>query len=55
VRVKYESYWEQKEEKHKQKLENERLQARKEEMQRQEMEALKQFVKHAQEIEEGTM
>ena len=54
VRVKYESYWEQKEEKLKQKIEKERIQAQKEETWRQEMEALKESMKHAQEVGEGT-
>jgi hypothetical protein len=47
VRVKFESYWEQKEEKRRKKAEAEALQ-------RQEMDALKEFVKRAQEIGEGT-
>jgi hypothetical protein len=40
VRMKFESYWEQKEEKRRKKAENEALH-------RQEMEALKEFVKRA--------
>jgi hypothetical protein len=47
VRVKFESYWEQKEEKRRKKAEAEALQ-------RQEMDALKESVKRAQEVGEGT-
>jgi hypothetical protein len=47
VRVKFESYWEQKEEKCRKKAEAEVLQ-------RQEMDALKESVKRAQEVGEGT-
>jgi hypothetical protein len=47
VRVKFESYWEQKEEKRRKKVEAEALQ-------RQEMDALKESVKRAQEVGEGT-
>jgi hypothetical protein len=47
--VKFESYWEQKEEKHRKKAETEALLR-----QRQEMDALKESVKHAQEVGEGT-
>jgi ATPase subunit of ABC transporter with duplicated ATPase domains len=45
--VKFESYWEQKEEKRRKKVEAEALQ-------RQEMDALKESVKRAQEVGEGT-
>jgi hypothetical protein len=47
IRVKFESYWEQKEEKHRKKVESEA-------MQRQEMDALKESIKRAQEVGEGT-
>jgi hypothetical protein len=52
--MKYESCWEHKEEKCKQKAKKEHLQAEKEKIQRQEMETLKKSIKHTQEVGEGT-
>ena len=54
VKVIYESYQKQKEKKHKQKVGKEQIQAKKEEIQMQEIEALKESMKHAKAIEDGT-